>query len=172
MPHSLRENDEVVVDFARWKRVETVLDVGVGCGTYAHLLAPIGCTLDAIEVWRPYVQEYDLESLYRAVYVGDVRDMAKSNDWNHSYDLIIFGDVLEHMTMAEALAVWGWAAEVATWGMISVPTVHWPQAGTENPYEEHVQEHIDVTELTRVFGPFDEIHRFAQTATFIRRFRG
>lgn len=171
MPHSLRENDRMVLDFVRANHVKRILDVGVGCGTYAHLLGGVA-NLDAIEVWRPYVQQYDLDRLYDAVYVGDVRDIAKSNDWNLSYDLIIFGDVMEHMTLDEAKAVWGWAHRVAVYGLISVPVVHWPQEGTENPYEAHVQEHLTVEQVLAHFGPFQDWSKFDQTATFIRRFRG
>lgn len=170
MPHSVRENDELVRGFVKTQHIVTVLDVGAGSGTYAHLLKPLGCTLDAVEIWQPYLNEYHLDRLYRDVFVEDVRTMAHSSDWNHSYDLIIFGDVLEHMTEAEALSVWAWAHHVAKWGLISVPIVHWPQEGTENPHEAHVQDHIHADDLIREFGPFTGLELFSQTATFIKEF--
>jgi predicted TPR repeat methyltransferase len=171
MPHSLRDNDELVVAFAQNHGITTVLDIGAGSGTYAHLLRPLGCTMDAVEIWQPYLDEYSLSSLYRDVFVEDVRTMAHSSDWNHSYDLIIFGDVLEHMTKAEALSVWAWAHRVARWGLISVPIVHWPQGAEHgNPHEAHVQEHIDAADLIKEFGPFDVQQLYPQTATFIKEF--
>lgn len=170
MPHSLRENDALVRDFAETHEIKVALDVGAGSGTYARLLAPLGVTLDAVEIWQPYLEEYNLSTLYRDVFVEDVRTMAHSSDWNHSYDLVIFGDVLEHMTEAEALSVWAWAHRVAHWGLISVPIVHWPQEGTENPHEAHVQDHIDAADLITKFGPFSVQHLYPKTATFIKEF--
>jgi predicted TPR repeat methyltransferase len=170
MPHSLRDNDELVQNFARNNGIQTVLDVGAGSGTYARLLRPLGCTLDAVEIWPPYLEEYSLSSLYRDVFVEDVRVMAHSSDWNASYDLIVFGDVLEHMTEAESLSVWAWAHRVARWGLISLPIVHWPQAGTENPHEAHVQDHVSWERLLEKFGPFTAWQLYTQTGTFFKEF--
>jgi predicted TPR repeat methyltransferase len=170
MPHSLRDNDDLVLDFCRTNNIQTVLDIGAGSGTYAHLLKPIGVTLDAVEIWPPYLEKYDLHAKYRDIFVEDVRVMAHSSDWNASYDLIIFGDVLEHMSKADSLSVWAWAHRVARWGLISLPIVHWPQAGTENPHEEHVQDHIHIPDVIADYGPFTGWQAFPKTATFIKEF--
>lgn len=187
MPTSLRENDADVLSFVRDERIKTVLDVGAGAGTYGRLLAGAtasgglaAITVDAIEVWAPYVEEYRLRDLYRDVHVRDVRELAAADlalgetlpgEWVVTYDLIVFGDVLEHMTAAEADAVWRWAKGISRWGLISVPVVHWPQGPEHgNPYEVHVQDHLTVEGVRQGFGPFEREHVYGQTATFVARF--
>ncbi len=169
MPYSARENDADVIDFVSKYNIREVLDIGPGSGTYAKLLRDIDA-IDCIEIWEPYVEEFALKSLYREVRVGDARD---GLDDGLRYDLIIFGDVLEHMTPEDALDAWTEASYLGSWGLISLPIIHWPQGAHEgNPYEEHIQDHIDVDDLKRDFGPFDIEHQYEMTGTFIKRFTG
>jgi len=74
-----------------------ILDVGPGEGTYYNLLHDIGYRMDAIEIWRPYIEQYNLRDKYDNVYLGDVLDFNIDN-----YDLIILGDVLEHIPTDKA----------------------------------------------------------------------
>ncbi|MBE7188919.1 bifunctional 2-polyprenyl-6-hydroxyphenol methylase/3-demethylubiquinol 3-O-methyltransferase UbiG [Jatrophihabitans endophyticus] len=116
----------------------TVLDVGPGVGTYATLLAglPVERML-AIEAWEPYLETYHLADLYDDVVVGDVRTTALP-----PCDVVILGDVVEHMTRDEGLELWRRSAEAAARAVyLSIPIVHYPQDEIEgNPYEVHVEE--------------------------------
>lgn len=175
MPFSLRENNADYADFVRDHEIKTILDVGPGFGTYARILRDYGMhhdvQIDCVEIWEPYVDQYNLTGLYAHVIVDDIRFIAQGTGvMTKAYDLIVFGDVLEHMTPWESLSVWEWASRSAKYGMISVPIVHWPQAGTENPYEKHIQEHMHVDEVVDVFGPFLEWYEYNQTATFFKEF--
>lgn len=69
-----------------------ILDVGPGMGTYSDLLRSSGYRMDAVEIFEPYVDKYELREKYDNVYVNsivvfDIKD----------YDFIILGDVLEHL---------------------------------------------------------------------------
>lgn len=169
MPGSIRENDEfvkrVVLEIIR---PDSILDVGPGMGTYSDLLRPLCDTWEfvAIEAWAPYIDEFNLTSKYDFVYLRDVRHHV-----DFAYDLVIFGDVLEHMSLEDAKKVWRWTGKQAGWGMISVPIIHYPQ-GEEygNPYEVHVQDHLTVEDIEEHFGPFDYKEVYDVTATFFRRF--
>lgn len=167
MPSSIRENDKDVRSFVVAHQIRTILDVGCGQGTYADLLPDVSA-MDGFEVWHPYIKRFDLDSKYRDVYAIDVR---KEPQLAHTYDLVIFGDVLEHMTREEAISVWKWASGFCKWGLISIPIIHYPQGAEEgNPYEEHIQEHVMPHEVKADYGPFDYVWLYRNTGTFIKRF--
>lgn len=175
MPFSLRENNADVVAFVKEHGIKTALDVGPGFGTYARIItrdAGLKVTMDAIEIYEPYVEKFGLERLYRKVFINDIRDVATVNSGfpQVDYDLIIFGDVLEHLTADDSLFVWKWASEHAKYGIISVPIIHWPQGGTENPHEAHLQEHMEPKDIHRDYGPFLKTRIYSQTGTFFKEF--
>ena len=113
----------------------TILDVGAGMGTWFDLLEPHlpEAHFTAVEIFEPYVERYKLRERYDTVIVGDIRELI----YTHPFDLVIFGDVLEHMTKAEAVRT----VAMIPWrfALISIPIVEYPQEGTdENPHEAHV----------------------------------
>lgn len=171
MPGSVRENDADVIAFVADNGIKRVLDVGAGGGTYSDLLRGYVEQIDAVEIWRPYIDEFKITDKYSNVYEIDARDMS-SADFN-GYDLIIFGDVMEHMSEQDSLTVWRESGRMAAWGLISVPIIHYPQ-GAEfgNPYEVHVQEHLHPERVRELFGPFDYEWVYSITGTFVRRFGG
>ena len=73
-----------------------ILDVGAGEGTWHELLPEY--VMDAVEIWEPVAAA--LEG-YRNVIVKDII----SYRYRRDYDLIIFGDVLEHMSVSDAQKV-------------------------------------------------------------------
>ena len=113
----------------------TVLDVGAGCGTYFDLAAQPYQFWIAVEVWRPYLAEFDLAARYSGVIADDVRRIK----WP-DVDLVIFGDVLEHMPRRDALTVWQDARRHSRRLLLSLPVGIYEQ-GTEegNPFEAHVE---------------------------------
>jgi len=117
--------------------IATVLDVGAGSGTYAALLRDVvlpDAHFTAIEIWEPYVEQFNLLKLYDKVIVGNVLEVLPIEE---PYDLAIFGDVLEHMTAADAI----WAVERFAWehAIISIPVMPYPQGEyAGNTFEEHI----------------------------------
>lgn len=69
-----------------------ILDVGPGIGTYSDLLRSSGYRIDAVEIYEPYIEKYNLREKYDNVFVGSIVTF-DIND----YDFIILGDVLEHI---------------------------------------------------------------------------
>jgi len=75
------------------------------------------------------------------VYLND--DDIRYLDWSQvaPLDLVILGDVLEHMTRAEAAQVVEKALTHGRIALISLPIVHAPQGEVAgNPFEAHVEE--------------------------------
>ena len=82
-----------------FKKGETCLDVGACNGKWYDLIGDY-LIMDAVEIWMPNIQRYELSKKYRMVICSDILQ------FNYIYyDLIIFGDVLEHMSASEARRV-------------------------------------------------------------------
>ena len=116
----------------------SVLDIGPGVGTYAKLLAgPEVGRLTGVEIWEPYVHTYRLHDYYDEIIVGDAREVDLP-----AADVVILGDVAEHMDADDALRLWQRAAAAAQKAVyLSIPIVHYPQGEIEgNPHEHHVVE--------------------------------
>jgi len=115
----------------------TVLDVGCGAGAYADLLRPLlpEAKFTAIEVHEPYIERFGLVAKYDRLIVGDVRDLEFGSE-----DVVIFGDVLEHLAVADAVAVWERARAAAWLGVFaSLPIIEWPQGPVDgNRHEAHL----------------------------------
>lgn len=130
----------------------TVLDIGPGVGTYAKLLAgPRLGHITGIEIWEPYVTTYRLHDHYDEVVVGDAREVEFP-----PCDVVILGDVAEHMPEEDALRLWERATAAARLAVyLSIPVVHYPQGAIEdNPHEHHV---VDDWDHERVLAAFPGI---------------
>jgi hypothetical protein len=80
-----------------------ILDVGAGIGTYSDLLKPRGYeNIDCVEVFEFYINQYNLRDKYKNVFVEDI---TKSTLDLNEYDLVIFGDIIEHLSEEDALKV-------------------------------------------------------------------
>ena len=75
-----------------------ILDVGSGGGTYYNLLHG-RYELEAVEIWKP-TADY-CRRLYSSVYLCDIRKF----EYEKHYDLVIFGDILEHLIVEDAQKV-------------------------------------------------------------------
>lgn len=145
----------------------SVLDIGPGVGTYARLLAgPAVSWLTGIEIWEPYVTTYRLREHYDEIIVGDARLV----DWPHA-DVVIMGDVAEHMSIPEAQILWDKAlanAQRATY--LSTPIVHYPQGQPEgNPHENHVVDDWDHEKVLAAFAGIGDCWRGSEVGVYERR---
>ena len=114
----------------------TCLDVGACDGKWADLLGHY-LTMDAVEIFGPNIREHRLKDKYRRVWECDAYDFRY--DW---YDLVIFGDVIEHMTVEDAQAVLAYAKEHSDMVIVAVPFLFKQDAIYGNPYERHIQDDL------------------------------
>lgn len=154
----------------RETKPRSILDVGAGSGTYSHMLRSSGyhrAAIDAIEVWKPYVEEFNLNNKYRNVFEEDVRN------WdNFNYDLVIFGDILEHMSKEDALKVWEKVSSQARNAVIAIPIIHYHQGAINgNPYEEHVKDDWDHDEVMSTFPHIVDSWRGRVVGAYWAKFR-
>jgi cyclopropane fatty-acyl-phospholipid synthase-like methyltransferase len=168
MPVSHNSNIEYVIECLRKFDPHRVLDVGAGAGKYGHLVRSIymDCHIAAVEVWKPYIDKFKLKALYDDIYIVDAR---KHNSF--SYDVVIFGDVIEHMTKEEALAIWEKVKKESRYAIISIPVCHCPQGHVHgNPFEEHVKDDWSHEEVMESFSHIIDYKIFDETATYFACF--
>ncbi len=92
----------------------SVLDVGLGFGLWGFLCREyldvmnerVGpdtwqVRIDGIEFWEPYIQAHQ-RALHNHIAIGDIRELAPTLP---QYDLIIAGDVIEHLEKRDGLDV-------------------------------------------------------------------
>jgi len=135
--------------------IKHILDIGCGEGTYPLLMKnEFNVALDAtwwgVEVWKENIIKYNLETLYEKVINEDARKL----NWDEmpKFDLVIFGDVLEHMTKEESQLLVKSALKHSKYCLISIPIQHFPQGEHEgNPYEEHVKDDWSRSEVLESF---------------------
>jgi len=148
MPYSSTEGKNFVRDFFADKKLDHIIDIGPGAGTYRDLLTGRDAWWTAIEIWAPYVTMFNLVDKYNEVIIAD----AAWIDWDllGRPDLVIMGDVIEHMSYGRASMLLARAMRAAAWVVVALPIIHYPQ-GTEmgNPFEAHVQHYtpLSVREL-------------------------
>jgi len=165
MPHSDATNKPWTIDRIVERQPKTVLDAGAGSGIYVRLLRNRlpNTRFTAVEVWEPYIEEWELRKIYDEVVIEDIRQRE-----DFDYDVVIFGDVLEHMSRDDALVLWNKTLSQARYAVISIPIIHYEQGAIENnPYEIHVEEDWTTETVLEAFPGIVEYKEFPITGVFI-----
>lgn len=129
----------------------TCLDVGACDGKWHYLLGDY-LAMDAVEIFLPNIDLHDLRRKYRMVYGVDIAYLPYK--W---YDLIIFGDVLEHMTVKTAQKVIEYAKPRCKDMIIAVPYLYTQPAIYGNPWEEHIQNDLTPEIFNQRYPGFEPI---------------
>ena len=120
------------------------LDIGTGQGTYYkmfHKRYP-QAQWTGVEGYKPYIERYRLTEQYDILHHADARELyGKNIDVSQlHYDVVFCGDVLEHMTQDEAVALVKKLTSCCGILIISIPIVKWPQHDDINPFQIHVKD--------------------------------
>lgn len=137
MPYSDGQGKDVALGWYTAIRPATVVDIGAGAGAYARLMRPAHAGhWTAVEAWEPYAGRFDLVDHYNEIRIADARDLGPDA---FAADLVIAGDVLEHMTHDEARQLLARIRAAAGNLIVSVPILHLDQdAVYGNPFERHI----------------------------------
>lgn len=110
-----------------------ILDVGAGSGQYGRNLND-KFKINALEIYEPYVEQFNLNSIYDNVIIGDIRNFNTKG-----YDYVIMGDIIEHLTFVEAKEVLN---GIKCKYMFAVPYKMKQGEVNGNIYEEHKQDDL------------------------------
>lgn len=118
-----------------------ILDVGPGCGTYYKLLHEKFKHIEGVEIYAPNIKDYELESKYSKIYNQDIVGF----EYEY-YDLIIFGDIVEHLSVENAQKVLSYAYDRCKNFIVALP-YSYKQAPNENKWEEHIQDDLTIENI-------------------------
>ena len=118
----------------RFDRDSSILDVGCGSGTYYNLLGDYFENIEGVEVFKGYIDKYDLENKYKKIYNENIRNM----EYEY-YDIIIFGDILEHLEVEEAKRVLDYALDRCKEVIVALPYCYEQGECNGNRFEIHKQ---------------------------------
>lgn len=146
------QNVSFCVDLIRRINPRSILDVGIGFGRWGIISREFldvwngrvdknswNIQIEGIEAFPANIENYHKE-FYSKIWEEDARDFFKSCSTN--YDLVIFGDVLEHFYKDEGYKLLDTALHLAEHVMINIPIgENWEQGCLYgNEYEEHKSE--------------------------------
>lgn len=125
----------------------TILDVGACDGKWRRYL-PEYVNMDAVEIFEPNYER--IKPMYRHAFHKDIAEM--EYDW---YDLIIFGDVIEHMDVPKAQKVLEYAKPRCRDMIVAVPFLYIQDEIYGNPWERHIQEELTAELFNERYEGFD-----------------
>lgn len=140
MPDSLNTFDDAIVQYIKTQpKVDqlTVLDVGPGMGKYSRLLREAVQSIDAVEIFARYLTDYALHTKYDQVFVENIVNF----DFEY-YDVIVMGDILEHITVEEAVPTLNRLMSKSTLVVVVVPYTYPQGEWRGNIHEKHEQEDL------------------------------
>lgn len=142
MPSSFVDSVPPIMKLLIEHQPPRVVDVGPGWGKYGLMCReylPNLQRLDAVEVaegrWSKQIMRCQ-STIYDHVEISDVRQL-DPGFWD-GYDVALFVDVIEHMTVKEGKKVLHAALSKRCIPIVSTPKVFEEQHDPHNPYETHV----------------------------------
>jgi len=146
MPHSSHHALTTVMDAVVRLQPASVLDVGVGYGKWGFLVREaldfmngrharheFLVRIDGIEAFPGYTSPL-YEWVYDDVHYGDV---ASVSDDLLPYDLVVIGDVIEHMPKSSGLRLLRSLLKKSRNVIVATPSEFFEQEVLGNPWEQH-----------------------------------
>ncbi len=146
------QNIPFCIEMIRRINPESILDVGVGFGRWGFaarefleawagrpLMSQWRLRVDGIEAFSSAIAPYH-RTIYSRLYEGDALEVMTA--FREQYDLVIFGDVLEHFTEERARMALRRATEISRYTLLVLPLgSEWPQDEQYgNVFERHLSE--------------------------------
>lgn len=151
MPHSATTFDSILQDHVRNIKPTSILDVGAGAGKNGKLIRNLGYTgnLECIEPTSSYITDFNLESVYDTVHHTDLKTFIDTQ-YKFQYDLVIFGDMLEHLFRSTVIDYLDYFLYKSKWIIIIWPTNMPQDDWGNNKYEIH-KSNFKINDLTEKF---------------------
>lgn len=158
------ENERFVKDWVATIKPKKILDVGAGSGYYGRILKNSGVRIDADEIWPASADYLRKSGWYSWVTELNILDYEYEKG---TYDLVIFGDILEHLSLEDAQKVFRYAFMHANHVLVSIPNSNYPQEALYgNEHERHLIED-PATELIPLLPGIPIVMEYEMTNTYV-----
>lgn len=144
--------DDIITDYIKsnFDHNGKILDVGPYDGRWSYRLFDTFKHMDAVEAFEPYVERFSLKSRYENIFISDVLDF----EFDY-YDVIIIGDVLEHLTIEQSHKLIEKIYNKCGQLIIIVPYEFPQDEYDENQYQIHKQEDLTDEIFKQRYPEFD-----------------
>lgn len=156
MPFSSHVFNDLITSHVKKINPQLILDVGAGAGKYGKLIKSIlpSVNVEGIEPTPQYLVDYKLSDIYNKIHSTTIQDFAKNNPRNR-YNIVIFGDVLEHFFRSEAIDYIDYFLYRSDWAVVLWPTFMPQDDAMDNSYEIH-KSNFNLIDLSTKF----DIHHY------------
>lgn len=144
--------DEIVSNYLQtnFDSSAKILDVGPYDGRWADRLGVYFNNIDAVEAFEPYVEHFSLNSKYNNVFISDIMNF----EFDY-YDVIIMGDILEHLTVEQSRELIDRIYNKCKQLIIIIPYEYPQDEYDGNEYQIHKQEDLTDEIFKQRYPEFD-----------------
>lgn len=138
MPYSATTFDNEVKALISKLPIKTALDIGAGNGKHGRVIraAHPAAKITGVEIERKYVEQFKLRDVYNDVIVTDAVNLIANPDV--AYDLVVFGDVLEHMRWSDGMSLLQFFCYRAKWILAQYPHRYLQNTKFDSVTEAHI----------------------------------
>lgn len=159
-------NEEVKGFVEGLESSDRILDVGAGAGKYGKLLKKEGRKIDCVEIFTPYLSTFALGEIYDTIFLGSVTVF---KPLKKQYDLAIFGDVIQALTVPQATRVLDDFKKARIPALVIVPYLYPQPIVFGNPYSEHKQDDLTEEVFHERYPGFVTLFTNEKQGVFLRR---
>jgi SAM-dependent methyltransferase len=144
MPYSAPIFDDSIKQLVARMTPSSVLDIGPGAGKYGkivNILRREGARIErliALEVDAKYIEQFELAKIYDEVRCGNAADLPDTRSDEASFDLVILGDVLEHLRKSDGLDLVDFLYYRVKYMLLVIPIDYIQVSSGEHPHEAHI----------------------------------
>ena len=141
MPSSIPMFDEKFLGTIKEIQPNKVFDVGVGSGKTGRLIKTVipDCKIEGCEVHNDYLVTYSkTHESYFNIYPESVMSVIQTLD--EKYDLVVFGDVLEHLFFSQVYDVLDFFQYRSKFMILIIPLSSYQGSWEGHLHERHVSD--------------------------------
>ncbi len=138
MPYSSPLFDDVVERVIQFVSPHRALDIGTGNGKYGRLIRSLcpDAHITGVEIEPSYIERFSLADIYDELRVQHAIELLKRPD--ETFDMVIFGDVIEHLRKSEGLDLLNFFAYRTKYMLVRYPEQYIQNTWEGIPSEAHV----------------------------------